>query len=97
MLTPRGGIALLALAFCIDPGRTQPIEKTPANAETRKAPTLMIENIPYLPFGIGKETPLDKVKILLAFYNAKTGAGRQEITLRAVNLFANRNAGNLGF
>lgn len=46
----------------------------------------MIEDISYLPFGIDKDTPLDKIEILLAFYSAKSGAGRQEITLRGDGL-----------
>lgn len=47
---------------------------------------MLIEDIPYLPFGFTQETPLEKVEILLAFYSAKSGAGKQEITLRGDGL-----------
>ena len=54
-----------------------------------------IEDIANLPFGITKDTPLDQVEVLLAFYSAKTGAGKQEITLRGdglVRLFLTRSS-----
>src|SRR5690606_23341767 len=85
-------IALLGLAICIHPGCSESLKKT--SSKSQKEPTLMIENIPYLPFGIGKETPLDKIEILLAFCSAKTGAGKQEITPRGdgtVRLFFSRS------
>lgn len=87
-------IALLGLAICLLPGSGEPLKKSPPKTETRKGPTMMIEETPYLPFGIGKDTPLDKIEILLAFYSAKTGAGKQEITLRGdgtVRLFFSRS------
>ena len=49
---------------------------------TPKEKNMSIEEIHYLPFGINKETPLDQIEITLNFYGAKTGAGRQEISLR---------------
>lgn len=41
-----------------------------------------VEGIPYGPFGITKDTPLDQVEILLGFYCAKAGAGKQDIRLK---------------
>lgn len=87
-------VALLALATFIYPGRSESIQKTSPKTETHKGPPMKIEDIPYLPFGFGKDTPLDKVEILLAFYSAKTGAGKQEITLRGdgtVHLYFSRS------
>lgn len=55
---------------------------------------LAIEDFTYIPFGIDKETQLDKVEILLAFYSAKTGAGKQEMLLKGdgtVRLFFSKS------
>jgi hypothetical protein len=45
-----------------------------------------IGEVPYLPFGLDKDTPLDQVEVKLGFHSAKTGAGRQEITIRGDGL-----------
>jgi hypothetical protein len=47
-----------------------------------------------LPLGITEKMPLNEVKLVYGFYSAKTGAGRQEITLLAdgtVTLFNSRS------
>ncbi|MDQ3003192.1 MAG: hypothetical protein M3Y08_18265 [Fibrobacterota bacterium] len=59
-----------------------------------KEKVMTLEEIPYLPFGLDKDTPLDQVEVSLAFHGAKTGAGKQEITLRGdglVRLFFSRS------
>jgi hypothetical protein len=46
------------------------------------------------PLGITAEMPLDKIELVYGFYSSKTGAGSQEITLRAdgtVKLFYSRS------
>lgn len=91
----RIGIAALGLLVSLGCGQAAPKAKSqpPMNAKEKKM--ISVEDIPYVPFGITKDTPLDKVEILLAFYSAKTGAGKQEITLRGdgtVRLFFSKSA-----
>jgi hypothetical protein len=47
-----------------------------------KEGSVTIEGLSYLPFGIGPQTPLDSIRITLAFHSAKTGVGPQEIILK---------------
>lgn len=57
-----------------------------------KSPTL--GKIPFAPFGLEADAPLDKIEVTLAFQSAKTGAGKQEIALRgdgSVRLFFSRS------
>lgn len=59
---------------------------------TRKAS--QPDKIPFLPFGLDKDSDLGKIRIKLAFHSAKTGAGRQEMTLWGdgrVSLFFSRS------
>lgn len=47
-----------------------------------------------LPLGIAAETPMNKIELVLGFYSSKSGAGVQEIALRAdgtVTLFYSRS------
>src|SRR4051812_21884883 len=83
-------VGLVLGAACCQGGSSK---KT--NALDPKERDMNIEDIANLPFGIDKNTPLDQVEILLAFYSAKTGAGRQEITLRGdglVRLYFSRSS-----
>ena len=55
---------------------------------------MQIEDFKYLPFGIDTNTDMSQVEIKLAFISAKTGAGKQEITLSGngqVRLFFSRS------
>ncbi|MDQ3003191.1 MAG: hypothetical protein M3Y08_18260 [Fibrobacterota bacterium] len=42
---------------------------------------MTVEQIPHMPFGLDKASDLGKIEIKLAFHGAKTGAGREEMTL----------------
>jgi hypothetical protein len=72
----------------------QGLNPSAAGMTMKKGPLITTADVPYPPFGIDKETPLDKVEILLGFYSAKTGAGKQEILLKAdgsVRLFFSKS------
>ena len=77
----------LVLAGCLRAGAASH-EKAgpgplPAAATARSAEASgSLEGLSYLPFGIDKQTALDKITITLEFFGAKTGAGTQRITLR---------------
>lgn len=67
----------LGSAICL--GAADPVvsTKTALKSKSRKEHPMIIEDIPYLPFGISNDTPLETVEILLAFYSAESGAGKR--------------------
>lgn len=59
-----------------------------------KEKVMTVEQITHMPFGLDKASDLGKIEIKLAFHGAKTGAGRQEMTLWGdgrVRLFFSRS------
>lgn len=82
-------LCLMALQGCVNQGGAA---KLPP--EKSKDQAMQIEDIPYLPFGLTKDSDLDGIRIRLAFISAKTGAGKQEIVLTGkghVSLFFSRS------
>jgi hypothetical protein len=90
MMAIRTVAAALGLLIGISCGQAAPKTKSAPPKTTKEKKMNSVEDIPYVPFGINKDTPLDQVEILLGFYSAKAGAGKQEIRLRGdgkVHLF----------
>ncbi len=89
-----GRVLTLVLCVIAFRGCVNQIGATKLPSEKSKDDTMQIDEIPYMPFGLTKESDLDGIRIRLAFISAKTGAGKQEIVLTGkghVSLFFSRS------
>jgi hypothetical protein len=90
----RGLVLVIAVSIATSVGcASQNLAKN-SSSSIPKEKAMQIEDIPFLPFGLKTMSDLESVKIKLAFISAKTGAGKQEITISGlghVRLFFSRS------